>query len=76
MNLIVSICIGFIVSSLKLKLSLASRLFSQISPEQAAFRLNQAGRSGNPSSKSLKSNLDLPLPGSESEPANSDGVKM
>eukprot|EP00250_Pteridium_aquilinum_P014737 c22167_g1_i1 orf=670-4797(-) len=48
----------------------------KLSPDQAAIRLNQAAKSGNPSSKSLRSTLDLPLPGSESEPANRDAVKM
>ncbi|KAI5070089.1 hypothetical protein GOP47_0014432 [Adiantum capillus-veneris] len=48
----------------------------KLSPDQAAIRLNQAAKSGNPSSKSLRSTLDLPLPGNESEPANRDAVKM
>lgn len=45
-------------------------------PDQAASRMNQATRNGNPSSKSLKSNIDLPLPGSESEPVNRESVRM
>ncbi|KAH7432487.1 hypothetical protein KP509_07G024700 [Ceratopteris richardii] len=48
----------------------------KLSPDQAAIRLNQAGKSGNTSSKFLRSTMDLPLPGSESEPSNRDAVKM
>eukprot|EP00249_Psilotum_nudum_P015741 c25499_g1_i2 orf=223-4398(+) len=45
-------------------------------PDQAANRMNHAVKYGNPLSKSMRHNSDLPLPGSESEPSNRDSVKM
>ncbi|KAJ7555822.1 hypothetical protein O6H91_05G056100 [Diphasiastrum complanatum] len=51
-------------------------LENQLLPEQAALRLNQVAKSGLSSNKSIKHKLDYPLPGCESEPSNSGGIKM
>lgn len=45
-------------------------------PEQAAIRMNHAAKVAMPSAKSIKSSLDLPFPGNESEPASRDTIKM
>lgn len=51
-------------------------LESKLLPEQAAIRMNHAAKLAMPSTKSMKSSSDLPLPGNESEPANRDTIKM